>query len=199
MEETTTFRETLVQALGFAQISELPPEDNGGALWMKAIAVVTKKDGTRAYCILYRTDFDTYMYKAVFGTCSPLHKVIKIYPYEVVMDLPVPKFAPKDKNSRIGFIKKNRPDESYNFEEMTIKDLDDVINKIGFEIYNKTTHAINKPQQVSDVSNGGANSEPEVKGIEKESDDVKKDVKSESTEQKPQQKKEPVTEEATEE
>ena len=36
MEETTTFRETLVQALGFAQIGELPPEDNGGALWMKA-------------------------------------------------------------------------------------------------------------------------------------------------------------------
>jgi len=145
MEDNTTFRKTLVEALGFAQIGELPPEDNGGALWMKAIAIVTKKDGTRAYCILYRTDFETYMYKAVFGTCSPVHKVIKIYPYEVVTDLPVPKFAPKDKNSRIVFIKKNRPDDNYDFNEMKIEELDSVINKIGFEIYNTSVHAINRP------------------------------------------------------
>ncbi len=59
--------------------------------------------------------------------------------------MPVPKFAPKDKNSRIGFIKKNKPDEKFDFQSMSIEELDNVINKIGFEIYNTSVHAINRP------------------------------------------------------
>lgn len=132
--EKTTLHDTLVDALAYAHVSDLPKKDNGKRLWIYAIALVSKKDGTMAYCILKRNDLESYSYKAVFGTCSPLHNVAEIYPYEFADSLPVPKFAPNDKSNRIEFIQSVRGAD-FDCSEMSVKELENEIIRIGIEKY----------------------------------------------------------------
>ena len=72
---------TLVEALSFCGVRELPEELKGKEVWIKAIGLVSKVDGSQSYVYLERGELGASNIKKDFGTLSPIVKIDKIYPY----------------------------------------------------------------------------------------------------------------------
>ena len=92
--------ETLVEALSFCGVRELPEEHKGKTVWIKAIGLVSKVDGSQSYVYLERGELGASSVKKDFGTLSPIAKIDKIYPYLYLSEDEVPKFSKEDKGEK---------------------------------------------------------------------------------------------------
>ena len=96
--------ETLVDALSFCGVKELPEELKGKEVWIKAIALVTKRDGGQSYVAVERgTDGDKKIVRD-FGSLSPVAKIEKMYPYMYLSETDVPKFTKDAKDEKIAWL-----------------------------------------------------------------------------------------------
>ena len=91
---------TLVEALSFCGVRELPEEFKGKEVWIKAIGLVSKVDGSQSYVYLERGELGASNIKKDFGTLSPIVKIDKIYPYLYLSEDEVPKFSKEDKGEK---------------------------------------------------------------------------------------------------
>ena len=109
--------ETLVEALSFCGVRELPEELKGKEVWIKAIGLVSKVDGSQSYVYLERGELGVSNIKKDFGTLSPIVKIDKIYPYLYLSEDEVPKFSKEDKGEKTSWLVAR----GYNEEELSTK------------------------------------------------------------------------------
>ena len=96
--------ETLVEALSFCGVRELPEELKGKEVWIKAIGLASKVDGSQSYVYLERGKLGAKDIKKDFGTLSPIAKIDKIYPYLYLSEDEVPKFSKEDKGEKTSWL-----------------------------------------------------------------------------------------------
>ena len=108
---------TLVEALCFCCVRELPEELKGKEVWIKAIGLVSKVDGSQSYVYLERGELGASNIKKDFGTLSPIVKIDKIYPYLYLSEDEVPKFSKEDKGEKTSWLVAR----GYNEEELSTK------------------------------------------------------------------------------
>ena len=118
--------ETLVDALSFCGVKELPEELKGKEVWVKAIALVTKRDGGQSYVAVERgTDGDKKIVRD-FGSLSTVAKIEKMYPYMYLSETDVPKFAKDAKDDKIAWLME-RGYKKEDLEGLAPKGIDKVV------------------------------------------------------------------------
>lgn len=114
--------EMLVDALQYASVRELPEEWDGEREWIKALALVIKRNGSRAYVALAKGKSGEDKIVKDFGEISAVAKVEKIHPYLYVEQSTMPQFKTNTKKERLDWLYINDPDNEYS-EEMSMKEL----------------------------------------------------------------------------
>lgn len=112
----------LVDALQFASIRELPNEAEEGREWLKALALVSKRNGSKAYVALAKGKTGEDKIVKDFGEISAVAVIEKIYPYLYAEGIAVPQFKTNTKKERLDWLYINDPDNEYS-EEMSMKEL----------------------------------------------------------------------------
>lgn len=124
-------RESLISALSWASLRELPPKDNGENIWIKALALVSKRDGSKSYVALVKGKNGEDRMIKDFGSISPIVKYEEIYAYVYLDSSYLPNFDSKKREERIKWLSLQRPD--YNFEEMNAKELNKAILHVAMQ------------------------------------------------------------------
>lgn len=101
----TIKEQSLTKALTYCGISEVPEEFDGVGIWVQAIVLVQKSDGTESY-VYADKDLKTLELRFAkdFGTVSMIRKVLKVYPYNFLKDKYVPKFKTQKKEERVKYL-----------------------------------------------------------------------------------------------
>ena len=112
----------LIDALQYASVRELPNEAEEGREWLKALALVSKRNGSKAYVALAKGKTGEDKIVKDFGEISAVAVIEKIYPYLYAEGIAVPQFKTNTKKERLDWLYINDPDNEYS-EEMSMKEL----------------------------------------------------------------------------
>lgn len=118
---------SLIDALANLGVRALPEKDNGEDIWLKAIALVTKRDGTRSYVAVEKkpTTLENVIVKD-YGSIAQIVKIEEYYPYSFLKANYIPTFKTKSKEERIVFLSKYTKQD---YSTMTLKELDKEVLK----------------------------------------------------------------------
>lgn len=126
-------RESLVKALSYCSLRELPPIDNGEDVWIKALALVEKTDGGD-YFVDLQKDPTTLLNKIKkdFGHTGSIVKYKEVYPYLYLSSDFMPTFNDKTKESRVTYLERVMP--TGNWKTMSLKDLNNAIIGVAISL-----------------------------------------------------------------
>jgi hypothetical protein len=124
-------RESLINALSWASLRELPQKDNGENIWIKALALVSKRDGSKAYVALMKGKNGEDRLIKDFGTVSQVVKIEEVYAYSYLDSSYLPQFDSKKREDKIKWLSLQRPDVDY--ESMTAKELNKAILHVAMQ------------------------------------------------------------------
>lgn len=124
-------RESLINALSWASLRELPQKDNGENIWIKALALVSKRDGSKAYVALMKGKNGEDRLIKDFGTVSQIVKIEEVYAYSYLDSSYLPQFDSKKREDKIKWLSLQRPDVDY--ESMTAKELNKAILHVAMQ------------------------------------------------------------------
>ena len=133
-------RKSLIDALSWASLRELPKKDNGENIWIRALALVSKRDGSKSYVALVKGKKGEDRMVKDFGSVSQVVSFDEIYAYEYLDSSYIPSFESKKKEDKIKWLELQRPGEDY--ASMTPKELNKAVLHIAMQnqladIYNK--------------------------------------------------------------
>lgn len=116
-------RKSLISALSEYNLKDLPAVDDGQSVWVKALALVNKRDGTHSY-VCVKKDADTLENKIAkdFGTCSTVVSYLEFYPFSFLKSGYMPIFKGQKKEDRVKYLSKYNPHKDYS--EYTLKELE---------------------------------------------------------------------------
>ena len=114
--------EMLIDALQYASVRELPNEAEEGREWLKALALVSKRNGSKAYVALAKGKTGEDKIVKDFGEISAVAVIEKVYPYLYAEGIAMPQFKTNTKKERLDWLYINDPDNEYS-EEMSMKEL----------------------------------------------------------------------------
>lgn len=124
-------RESLINALSWASLRELPQKDGGENIWIKALALVSKRDGSKAYVALMKGKNGEDRLIKDFGTVSQVVKIEEVYAYSYLDSSYLPQFDSKKREDKIKWLSLQRPDVDY--ESMTAKELNKAILHVAMQ------------------------------------------------------------------
>jgi hypothetical protein len=124
-------RESLIDALSWASLRELPEKDNGENIWIRALALVSKRDGSKAYVALVKGKDGEDRIIRDFGSVSMIVKIEEIYAFEYLDSSYLPTFDSKKKEDKIKWLSMQRPE--VNYEEMSAKELNKAILHVAMQ------------------------------------------------------------------
>lgn len=124
-------RESLIDALSWASLRELPEKDNGENIWIRALALVSKRDGSKAYVALVKGKNGEGRIIRDFGSVSMIVKIEEIYAFEYLDSSYLPTFDSKKKEDKIKWLSMQRPE--VNYEEMSAKELNKAILHVAMQ------------------------------------------------------------------
>lgn len=124
-------RESLIDALSWASLRELPEKDNGENIWIRALALVSKRDGSKAYVALVKGKDGEDRIIRDFGSVSIIVKIEEIYAFEYLDSSYLPTFDSKKKEDKIKWLSMQRPE--VNYEEMSSKELNKAILHVAMQ------------------------------------------------------------------
>lgn len=124
-------RESLLAALSYYSLPDIPEPDNGTDVWIRALALVTKYDGCD-YFVCVEKKWDTLTNRVVkdFGVGGAIREYKEIYPFIYLESGYMPNRLDKTKESRINYLA--TIDRTRSFDGLSIKELDNLI--IGYAI-----------------------------------------------------------------
>jgi hypothetical protein len=130
-------RESLLKALSYCSLRELPELDNGEDVWIKALALVTKNNG-RDYFVAIEKDPKSLLnrVKKDFGDTGTIVEYKGIYPYLYLSSEYMPKFHDKTKDARVKYLASIKPNISWT--QYSLKELNDAI--LGMAIESQLNH-----------------------------------------------------------
>ncbi len=122
-----TTEKTLIDALSYCSLRELPPLYDGENIWIAALALVAKRNGSQSYVILQKDKEGKEAIIKDFGQVSPIVEIKEIRPYSYLNSNFVPNFDSKKREDRIKWLEIHHPNRD--FSDMTLKELNkEVIN-----------------------------------------------------------------------
>jgi hypothetical protein len=124
-------RESLIDALSWASLRELPEKDNGENIWIRALALVSKRDGSKAYVALVKGKNGEDRIIRDFGSVSMIVKIEEVYAFEYLDSSYLPTFDSKKKEDKIKWLSMQRPE--VNYEEMSAKELNKAILHVAMQ------------------------------------------------------------------
>jgi hypothetical protein len=124
-------RESLIDALSWASLRELPEKDNGENIWIRALALVSKRDGSKSYVALVKGKNGEDRIIRDFGSVSMIVKIEEIYAFEYLDSSYLPTFDSKKKEDKIKWLSMQRPE--VNYEEMSSKELNKAILHVAMQ------------------------------------------------------------------
>ena len=121
-------KESLIDALAYCSLRDIPAADDGSGYWLEALAKVAKRDGTKSYVYVVR-NIDTLELetKIDFGTVSGIAFVEEYYPFEFLREEFIPKLSNKDE--RVKYLAKSNDDLTKQYSKLSVKSLDELIIK----------------------------------------------------------------------
>lgn len=115
---------SLIECLKWCDVAKLPEKDDGENIWIKAIALVQKADGSENYVAMMKDkDLKNKIVKD-FGSVSIVKNVVEIYPYSYLLSAYMPEFKTKKKEERIAYLVKCNGGNAEELAELTLKELD---------------------------------------------------------------------------
>lgn len=122
--------ESLIDALSFCSLRELPPQDDGEHIWIKAIAKVRKVDNCLYYVVVEKNfELNNRVVKD-FGEIGAIAEFIEYYPFMYLDADYIPQFDKKEQ--KIDFLIKHTNNAIEYYKSLRNKELDKYI--IGYAI-----------------------------------------------------------------
>lgn len=158
-------RASLIKALSYCSLRELPKLDNGEDVWIKALALVTKTDGCD-YFVALEKDAKTLVnrVKKDFGGTGAIVEYKETYPYLYLSSEYMPKFHDKTKETRVKYLTGVNPE--INWSKYSLKELNDAV--LGLAIKAQLSHIKSNFNYTSIEDDGQENIETEAGGDESE-------------------------------
>lgn len=132
--ENKIMTESLSEVLTYTKLRDIPKEDDGINVYIRAIAHVKKADNSENYAVIFKDKDGKDYAKKDFGHLSPIKQVIKIYPYDFLQARFLDVCKTNTKEERIQHIKswnyKNNI-RGKDYESMSIDELDDILVNIA--------------------------------------------------------------------
>lgn len=118
-----SYNASLIDALGYAAVRELPEEWNGEEIWLFAIGLTSRMNGKNAFVALERTnDGGIRIVKDFSPELSSIYKIEKIYPYMYLDSGQIPVFKDeKSKDEKIAWL--SHYDKATDYSSMSLKEL----------------------------------------------------------------------------
>lgn len=113
---------SLIDVLSYCDLRDLPDEDKKEYVWVRAVALVEKRDGTQNYAVAKANAVGDYSITKDFGSISTIVNVKQYFPYEFLDATFLPDFKGAKKEDRINWLVKNGV--SKDFSSMSAKALD---------------------------------------------------------------------------
>lgn len=123
---------SLIEALSFCGVRELPAKDKGNSVWIKSLALAMKSDGTKSYVAMVRDKDGKPKIIKDFGTTASIVKVDSYYPYLYLDANDIPHFAPKDKQAMVDYLSKFYPGRD--FSAVPVKELNKEIVNLSVQM-----------------------------------------------------------------
>lgn len=120
--------ESLIDALSFCSLRDLPEVEDGENVWIRAIAKVVKADGQSYYVYVEKDENLQNRIIKDFGPISALVKIVEYYPFSYLKPAFMPKFKGKNKEGkeeRIAYLTRYNKDLDYS--NYSVKELDKLI------------------------------------------------------------------------
>lgn len=117
---------SLIQALQYTSLRELPQINKKNEMWVNALALVKKADGTESYVYVVKDGSLNDRIVADFGNISSIKEIVEYYPIEYLNQSYIPKFKTQKKEERIKFLSL----WGYNDSDLTkksVKELDRLV------------------------------------------------------------------------
>jgi hypothetical protein len=121
---------SLIDALSFCALRDLPAEDSDEYVWLRAIALVAKSDGLQSYVLVEKNEDDNLKVIKDFGNVTAIRKVLAVYPYLFLDSHYIPVFKTKTKEERLAWLQRGGVDTAQ-LEELSVKDLNKLIIRIA--------------------------------------------------------------------
>lgn len=113
---------SLLDALSFCDLRQLPEEDKKEFIWVRALGLVEKVNGTSNYVVLRANSVTDYSIVKDFGSTAAIVRVTSVYPYEFLDSKFLPDFKGAKKEERINWLLRNGVQK--NLTTLSIKELD---------------------------------------------------------------------------
>lgn len=120
-------RESLIDALSYCSVRELPPESNGEDVYIRAIALTSKRNGSKGYAVLDKDKNGNDKVVKDFGDVSQIAKIDKVYPVLYLDSSYIPDIKKKEDKVRWVQLQNGNP----LCEEMSIKELNKEILRLA--------------------------------------------------------------------
>lgn len=128
---------SLIDALSWAGVRELPNKNDGECFYIKALALVSKRDGTSSYVALRKNEKGIDTIVKDFGTVAQIVEVKETYPYLYLDASFVPEFTTKKKEERIKWLSIANPNGE-GYENMSLKELNMAVINMAMQKQLKT-------------------------------------------------------------
>lgn len=113
---------SLIDVLSYCDLRDLPEEDKKEYVWVRAVALVEKRDGTQNYAVAKANAIGDYSITKDFGSISTIVNVKQYFPYEFLDASLLPDFKGAKKEDRINWLVQNGVNKD--FSSMSAKALD---------------------------------------------------------------------------
>lgn len=113
---------SLINCLAALDLLDLPKEWDKEDVWILAVGLVSKIDGTFSYAALRKDEDGNARVVKDFGNICAIRKVEKVYPYKFLDASFMPMFKTRAKDERISWLE--RMGEKGDFSEMSAKELE---------------------------------------------------------------------------
>ena len=134
-------RESLVSALAYCSLRDLPEIDNGEEVWIYAVAKVEKVDGSTSYALVEKDDNGEDRILKDFGSISSIRSIVSYHPYVFLKPAYLPKFKGEKKEERIEYLNKKLSD-GRDFAKMSKKELDVIILNLAIKNQKSKEHYV---------------------------------------------------------
>lgn len=122
---------SLINCLAALDLRDLPKEWDGENVYILAVGLASKMDGTFSYVALKKDKNGNDKVVKDFGNVCALRKVEKVYPYKFLDATFVPYFKTRSKDERIAWLE--RMGEKDDFSGMTSKELEKKVLNVAIQ------------------------------------------------------------------
>jgi hypothetical protein len=113
--------ESLIDALSYCSLRDLPEPDDKENIWIRALARVAKADGNEYYVYVEKDANAENRIKKDFGSMSAIVRVLEYYPFSYLRAEFMPTFKTQKKDERIAYL--TRFDKNLDYSSYSLKDL----------------------------------------------------------------------------